>query len=262
MSRLKLRHPLVWMLPLLSAGAALLVWQGPLNRELLLLLNRLGQGDPVLWTSITILGDGLVGLALLLPLQQRNPRLAWVAILAGLIGALLVHLLKPMLDAPRPPALLSASELLTIGPAYHSHSFPSGHSATIFALAGVLSLAWLKHPLRVVALIALATLVGLSRSVVGVHWPVDILAGASLGWIAAILATRLAERWRWGEQEPGRSRLTVFLLLCALALLLIDHTGYPMALAFQQAIALICLLAALLIGVRAAPRVEGAAGAD
>jgi undecaprenyl-diphosphatase len=59
-----------------------------------------------------------------------------------------------------------------------SASFPSGHAATSFAAAAALSV--LVPRLRVPALV-LAALVAISRVYLGVHFWVDVLAGAFLG---------------------------------------------------------------------------------
>jgi len=99
-------------------------------------------------------------------------------------------------------------EVHVIGRAYKAHSFPSGHATTAFAVAGLLTLG-IASRAWVAAIIALATLVALSRAVVGVHWPLDILAGAFGGWLAAVFAVRLAERTRTSGRAPssnGRSR--------------------------------------------------------
>lgn len=69
----------------------------------------------------------------------------------------------------------------------HVMSFPSGHSAASFALAGVLAffyprLAWLFW--------VLAAGCASSRFLDAVHWPSDCLAGAAAGYLAAWLALR------------------------------------------------------------------------
>ena len=70
-----------------------------------------------------------------------------------------------------------------------SSSFPSGHSASAFAFATGAARVLpgsAGAPLR-----ALATLVSYSRVHVGVHYPVDVLAGAFIGVSAAEVAARL-----------------------------------------------------------------------
>lgn len=71
-----------------------------------------------------------------------------------------------------------------IGPRSNAHSFPSGHTATSFAAATVLSV---YAPRWRVPFFLLATAIGLSRIYNGMHYPTDVLAGAVLGVLTALL---------------------------------------------------------------------------
>jgi undecaprenyl-diphosphatase len=71
-----------------------------------------------------------------------------------------------------------------LGPRSSTHSFPSGHAATSFACATVLSA---YAPRYRVPFFALATLIALSRIYNGMHYPTDVLAGAVLGVLTALL---------------------------------------------------------------------------
>ena len=80
-------------------------------------------------------------------------------------------------------------------------SFPSGHTATAFALATSLCIRYPKW--YVIAPSALwACSVGLSRMNEGVHYPTDVLAGAVLGAgfaVANVYINRWLNRWLFGE---------------------------------------------------------------
>jgi H+/Cl- antiporter ClcA len=140
--------------------------------------------------------------------------------------------------------VLSPELINIIGITLHKGSFPSGHTTTVFTLAGVICLARVSPALTITAL-TLATLAGLSRVVVGAHWPIDIFGGAFGGWIAAVIGValfrRLAHSKNWGKQIPGRGGFNAGLLIIALSLFIHD-SGYPDSRLFQDAIAVVCLI--------------------
>lgn len=222
------------------AGMAILI-ASDTNRSLFLVLNGLGTlaGD-VLWQNLTVLGGTLAGLTLLAPLIGRRPDILWSLALAVIFATLWVHGLKDPIGAPRPPAVIPSELLHIIGPAHHHGSFPSGHSTTIFTVAGILSL-YLKRS-ALIWILPAALLVGLSRIAVGVHWPLDVLGGAFGGWLSAVLGTLLAQHWYWGVSRSGKRVLGLALATCALALLISPDTSYPEAIMLQRGLALVCLL--------------------
>ena len=71
-------------------------------------------------------------------------------------------------------------------------SFPSDHAAVAFAIA----FAVLAFSRRAgILFLAAATLISLSRVALGLHYPSDVLAGALVGWAAALLVTGLGRPW-------------------------------------------------------------------
>jgi len=238
------RYGRVWLVPVVAAGGFVAIYALDANRSLFLALNQLGPAtSDLLWANITVLGDSMVAFALCLALWRRRPDLLWALLFLAILGTLWVHGLKPLIDVPRPPAVLG-DEVHVIGRAYKAHSFPSGHATTAFAVAGLLTLG-IASRAWVAAIIALATVVALSRAVVGVHWPLDILAGAFGGWLAAVFAVRLAERTRTlGARAVIQWTLALALAACAVALVLGYPDEYPQALLFERAIGICCLGAA------------------
>jgi undecaprenyl-diphosphatase len=129
----------------------------------------------------------------------------------GLIWVLIGFGIALAQRRPAPVLLVTAAVLLgdlesTVGklliprarPHYHplikvptSHSFPSGHSSTSFAAATVI--AALSPRLRIPAFV-LAAGIAFSRVYNGVHWPLDVLAGAALGVLIALLLLAGARR--------------------------------------------------------------------
>ena len=239
-----MKHWPSWLVPAIAALGVVALYGLDANRALFLALNKIGPAtSDVLWANITVLGDGMVAFALCLPLWRRRPDLLWALAFVALLGTLWVHGMKPFVDVARPPAVLG-DQVHIIGRAYQAHSFPSGHATTAFAIGGLLALG-LASRLWAAALVALALVVALSRAVVGVHWPLDILAGAFGGWLAAVCALWLAKRtWRFGERPLVQWTLALLLTACAVALVLGYPNEYPQADLFQRAIGICCIAAA------------------
>ena len=241
--RLRLTQPRVWLLPAVTLLGMLVVAATGANERVFLWLNALGPASAdVLWANLTILGDTTVAMALCLVLARRRPDLLWAAVPVALLATGWVHIYKPLFDVTRPPGILSPETFHVIGPAHHYHSFPSGHATTTFALAGMCVFG-LRLGAASILPVALAVLVAISRCVVGVHWPLDILGGACGGWLAAAVGINIAARLPFGLQPAVQWVLTLAFAGCALALLAGYDTGYREAIWFQRAIGALALLA-------------------
>jgi undecaprenyl-diphosphatase len=77
-------------------------------------------------------------------------------------------------------------------------SFPSGHatSSMVFYLALALALTAHKpwHRTAAAGAILLSLLVGISRVMLGVHWPSDVIGGWAFGMLWVLLTLKPAER--------------------------------------------------------------------
>jgi undecaprenyl-diphosphatase len=137
------------------------------------------------------------GVAVTLAARRRRALAAYV-LASALGGVLLSSLVKALVDRPRPPTVGLLLQEVT-------WSYPSGHATagiTVFVALGLVSLVVLRDPWRwwvAVPLFVLGPLEGVSRVVMGVHWPTDVLGGWALGsaWTAtAALALLLVQRSR------------------------------------------------------------------
>jgi membrane-associated phospholipid phosphatase len=270
-ARFDLRVPAVWVIPLLALAGCVAVLATGSNQAVFLALNRLGPlTSDTLWAHITVLGDTLVALTLGLTLWRRRPDLIWALAIGALLATAWVHVLKPVVEIRRPPAVLG-EQVHVIGPTYRKQSFPSGHSTTCFAVAGLLALGLapphsrqqpgtaagdvrVEHAFGAstarawgALAIGVALLAALSRAVVGVHWPLDLLAGAFGGWLAAVFGLALARRSLAFGMRAAVQWITGLLLAgCAVVLVVGHDSGYPQAMAFQRVIGGVCLALAAL----------------
>jgi membrane-associated phospholipid phosphatase len=182
-----------------------------------------------------------VALALVLPAIRRSPRCFWAALVAAVFATLWVQLLKQTISVPRPLAVLAAEQFFQSGPPYRAVSFPSGHATAIFAVAGIWIMALPGRALLRAALLLLAVLVSLSRVMVGVHWPIDILWGMLGGWLGAWTGLAVYARYQWKTTGPGGLIAGAILLLVAAALLVSHHIKIPEVMPLQRALGAICL---------------------
>ncbi|WP_033821409.1 phosphatase PAP2 family protein [Kitasatospora sp. MBT63] len=119
-------------------------------------------------------------------------------------------LLKSVLREPRPCQVLDAGRTLEACPAAGDWSLPSNHTVIVFAAAAVL---WqVDRRLGGLALL-LALAMGVSRVLVGVHYPHDVALGAAVGLAAGyglgLLAGRAASLVERAREGRLRRWLTV-----------------------------------------------------
>jgi undecaprenyl-diphosphatase len=156
--------------------------------------HRVGWLD---WLFVDLSRIGSIGLVwiligLLLAFRRRRPEIAVLVGGAAITGILEASLLKTIVGRARP----HEDPLV---PLPHTHSFPSGHAASSFAAATVL--ARLEPRFRAWFFL-LATAIAASRVYLGVHWPSDVLAGALLGTVTALLLLAGVRRGR-RRAPPG-----------------------------------------------------------
>lgn len=128
----------------------------------------------------TSLGDAgiiwiVIGLVMLIPKKTRK---CGAMVLAALLLMLVVNniILKNLVARPRP--CVTYPEMVTLVKIPTSYSFPSGH--TVSSMVAAFTILTQHKKLGIVTLV-LATLMGLSRLYVFVHFPTDVYCGIIVG---------------------------------------------------------------------------------
>jgi undecaprenyl-diphosphatase len=154
--------------------------------------------DYLLWL-VTWCADGFILVAIVgvvlwcVDRQTLHRHYRWLLV-AVLIGSLVVQAIKFGVARPRPlrefAAWLEAGtiHINVIGPSLRHRSFPSGHTQV---MASVSMYLFCLYPRQWYWWGASLFLVGLSRIYVGMHFPLDVLAGALLGMLSTLGV------WHW-----------------------------------------------------------------
>lgn len=111
---------------------------------------------------------------------------------------ILTEIIRYFLPRPRP------FEIMEINPLFSENlqnAFPSGHASFLFALGTTL---WFFNRRWGTYYIVLAFIVGAARVFAGVHWPVDILGGAAIGIISALLIYTLLSPYSPFRERPAQ----------------------------------------------------------
>jgi len=147
-----------------------------LIRDWFRIISRLGDG--VFWYILMF--------AILVTQQADGIKPVLHMLAAGLSGTLIYKWLKHKTHRPRPYQV--RQDVFLSGKPLDHFSFPSGH--TLHAVAfGLVALFY--FPLLAVVLIPFIVMVAMSRVILGLHYPSDVLAGAAIGYVIALISIGL-----------------------------------------------------------------------
>jgi undecaprenyl-diphosphatase len=151
----------------------------------------------VIFVPIVILAFVLVLIG-----QNKLRRFCVLFILSFLCAYGISIFLKYIVHRPRPMNMTHIRRLL-IGIEPENFSFPSTHSAIVFAAA---YLFWVKYKSLAPYVYFIAVLVAWARIYVGVHYPSDVLFGALLGILISKCLIFIESRYfSMGNTENGKN---------------------------------------------------------
>ncbi len=145
-------------------------------------LNHLSQSQRIalFFKTISRFGDGPFWYVMLLSVWTMQGLAYGLNILylvvMGSIGTLIYKFLKNNTTRPRP---YQVHQVIVLGERPLDHfSFPSGH--TLHAVMVTITLGYIQ-PLLLILMLPFTILVALSRMVLGLHYPSDVIVGAIIG---------------------------------------------------------------------------------
>ena len=169
---------------LLEMDGRLLLWlkeafSHPVLDKIMIFISSLGNKG-FIWIAIGVL-------FLLFGYRNKIWRNRGFLVLFSLAANFLACnvVLKPLIDRTRPYYVLDYTPLI---PPVGDPSFPSGHTSASFAAATAIYAINKKWG---IAAYAFAAVMGFSRLYLGVHFPTDVLAGALVGIVAAMVIIKI-----------------------------------------------------------------------
>jgi undecaprenyl-diphosphatase len=176
----------------------------PLNVKLFHLVND--HQIPAIKSAVARLAPFywvLPVLALVIIAWRGNRRVILIALVAVAIETVFVHLLKNGFHQPRPGAALPPGTVRLLIPLL-TKSFPSGDAAVTFAFASCLrrqTKTWAQ-----VLMYLYAVLIAYERMYVGVHFPLDVVTGAAIGFGSGYVAYFWLGRGKTYEDGTAREQ--------------------------------------------------------
>lgn len=209
------------------------------------------------WSVVTLLGDTHVAVALTLFLTSQHKQLLPAALIATIPATIITQSFKRGMPIDRPFSVLPEDSYVQIGRLLEMGSFPSGHTMTAAVWVGLFMLFirknWVSYALAVLLLLA-----GLSRIMVGAHWPIDVMVGAAIGLFCSLFGYEIATRYQLGEHKYSQAILLVFPIYASYKV--IEHNGgYPLGHPYISAVILFAISYFIFVNAKNFKFVQGRA---
>jgi undecaprenyl-diphosphatase len=139
--------------------------------------------------ALFVVGVAVLVIAGLVLHRRRLTAAGVLAVLAAGGGLVVTGVIGHLVDRQRP--FVAHPQIHAFLPHAADAGFPSDHTTAAFAIAVVLLIVL---GLRTLPVLVAAIALGVSRVVVGVHYPGDVIAGALVGSAAAVVAWLVIRR--------------------------------------------------------------------
>lgn len=151
----------------------------------------------VFFINYTFVGDGIFALCLIgmMFFYYKKKQQGFALLYSFLISGIAAQLIKNLVNSPRPKLYFEAGQYLHFIDGVslaNNSSFPSGHTATAFAIATVMAI-MIKNKNWQWLILPAALLVGYSRIYLAQHFLSDVLVGLVIGSASGVLAVYFAK---------------------------------------------------------------------
>tara|TARA_R110002051_G_scaffold325872_2_gene432780 strand:+ start:17686 stop:18576 length:891 start_codon:yes stop_codon:yes gene_type:complete len=172
-----------------------------IQKDLFFYLNSYLSQTPNLQFNLTQLGDVIIFLPFLTLFLVYAPKL-WESILTALIvSSVFSNLLKKLFSVPRPAAMFDQDSFIITGRAIMGHnSFPSGHSIATFTILTSILFAFMPKKIKFKVMwcspiCIIGLIIAFTRVAIGAHYPLDVIIGSIIGYIAALTGIFINRRF-------------------------------------------------------------------
>jgi len=194
-----------------------------IQKNCFLFLNSKLSQFPKTIFNLTQLGDSIVLFSFLGVFIIYAPKIWESLISASLVSCAICTSLKEVFSVPRPAAVFDNNSFVIIGKTLTGHnSLPSGHSISAFTVLTVLLYAFMPQRLKYKVLwfsfiIGAGLVIVFTRVGVGAHYPLDVIVGATIGYLSGLLGIFINEKyniWTWINNKNYYPIIVLFFLFC------------------------------------------------